>query len=323
MGAGETSAPPASIVVMGSVAYDSIKTPQRHVSRVLGGSASYFSFAASFFSSVGIVAVVGEDFREEDLELLRARGVDTGGIVQVPGETFFWEGEYHENMNMRTTLELRMGVFADFSPELSPDFRRAPFIFLANIDPEIHIRVLDQIQTPKLVAMDTMNHWITGKPDALRAVLARVDMLFINDEEATLLAGVDGVLKAARVIRSMGPGCVVIKRGEYGVIVFHEAGMFAAPAYPLETVHDPTGAGDSFAGAFIGHLASQTGAPSLRGGGQAGMTDPGFEALRTAAVYGSTVASFTCEDFSLRRLEQLTRPQIEERFEFFRELTRF
>ena len=298
-----------SIVVVGSVAYDSIKTPRGSVERVLGGAACYFSLAAGFFTDVKIVAAVGEDFEQEHIDLLKGKGVDISGLDRVPGKTFHWSGEYSGDMNTARTRDTQLGVFADFNPKLSESHRKTPFVFLANIDPELQINVLDQMDNPKLVALDTMNFWITGKPKELQKALGRIDMLFVNDGEAKMLAGSDNIMSAAREIRAMGPKCVVIKRGEYGAIIFHEAGMFAVPAYPLETVFDPTGAGDSFGGGFMGYLA------------QAG--EATMENIRTAAVYGSTVASFACEDFSLRRLARLAKPEIEERFEFFRELTKF
>ncbi len=298
-----------SIVVVGSVAYDSIKTPQGSVERVLGGAACYFSLAAGFFTDVKIVAAVGEDFEQEHIDLLKGKGVEISGLDRMPGKTFHWSGEYSGDMNTATTRDTQLGVFADFNPKLSESHRKTPFVFLANIDPELQINVLDQMDNPKLVALDTMNFWITGKPKELQKALGRIDMLFVNDGEAKMLAGSDNIMRAAREIRAMGPKCVVIKRGEYGAIIFHEAGMFAVPAYPLETVFDPTGAGDSFGGGFMGYLA-QTGEATM-------------ENIRTAAVYGSTVASFACEDFSLRRLARLAKPEIEERFEFFRELTKF
>lgn len=298
-----------SIVVVGSVAYDTLSTPLGRRERVLGGSASYFSLAASFFAPVSVTAAVGEDFRAEDEAVLRNKGIDVSGLEKVPGETFHWTGEYHGDMNTAKTLNTKLGVFADFSPELSPAHRDAPFLFLANIDPTVQAKVLDQVHSPRLTAMDTMNFWIEGKLAEVKAVLSRVDMLFVNDGEARLLAGTSNVLTAARRIREMGPRFVCIKRGEFGVIVSHGSELFAAPAYPLEQVVDPTGAGDSFAGAFLGYLASRD---------AVNMTE-----IRTAAVYGSTVASFTCEDFSVDRLVRLTRAEIEARFERFRELTRF
>ncbi len=298
-----------SIVVVGSVAYDSIKTPNGEADRVLGGAASYFSLAAGFFTDVKIVGAVGEDFENKHIELFEGKGVDISGLQRLPGKTFFWSGEYSPDMNTAHTKDTQLGVFADFNPVLRKAHRQTPFVFLANIDPDLQISVLDQMENPKLVALDTMNFWIEGKPNELQKALKRIDMLFVNDGEAKMLAGSDNIMRAAREIRAMGPGCVVIKRGEYGAIIFHEAGMFAVPAYPLETVFDPTGAGDSFGGGFMGYLAHA---------GEANMKN-----IRTAAVYGSTVASFACEDFSLRRLDRLERPEIEERFEFFRELTKF
>ncbi|MBZ0273079.1 sugar kinase [bacterium] len=298
-----------SIVVVGSVAYDSIKTPLGAAERALGGSASYFSLAASFFTRVSIVAAIGEDFEPAHIELFESRGIDVAGLVRRPGDTFHWTGEYGTDMNIAHTIDTRLGVFADFRPVLTGAQADSPFVFLANIDPDVQSAVLDQVRSPRLVAMDTMNFWINGKRDALARVLARAGMLFLNEEEARLLANARNVMRAARHIREMGPETVAVKRGEYGSLIVHETGMFAAPAYPLEEVLDPTGAGDSFAGGFLGYLAS--------------CDELTPREVRNAAIYGSTVASFACEAFSVDRLAGLTRKDIDDRFEFFRELTQF
>lgn len=299
----------SSIVVVGSVAYDSVTTPFGRRERILGGSATYFSVSASYLSEVAVVAVVGEDFREEDREVLREKGVDLSGLTTAPGETFFWKGEYGDALNEARSLETRLGVFETFSPELPASLREREVVFLANIDPELQTRVLDQVLAPRLVAADTMNFWIEGKPEALRETLRRVQLLLINDGEARLLAGERNLLKAARAVQGMGPSTVVVKRGEHGVLVAGETDLFTLPAYPLEALADPTGAGDTFAGGFVGYLAR---AGSLGG-----------EALRRAAVYGTVLASFNVQSFSLERLRALSLRQIRERYERFRELTRF
>jgi sugar/nucleoside kinase (ribokinase family) len=298
----------SGIVVVGSVAYDSVRTPFGREERILGGSATYFSVAASYLAEVAVVAVVGEDFRDSDREVLRERGVDLSGLVTAPGETFFWKGEYGDALNEARTLETRLGVFETFSPELPAPLREREVVFLANIDPDLQSRVLDQVRAPRLVAADTMNFWIEGKPEALRRTLSRVQLLLINDGEARLLAGEKNLLRAARLVQEMGPTTVVVKRGEHGVLVVGGEDLFTLPAYPLETLADPTGAGDTFAGGFVGYLA--------RAGSQGG------EALRRAAVLGSVLASFNVQSFSLERLRRLSLAEIRERFERFRDLTR-
>ena len=298
-----------SILVVGTVAFDSIETPRGSAERVLGGSASYFAVAASFFSPVKIVGVVGEDFPEDYLEIFSQRGVDLQGLKRAPGETFHWRGRYHEDLNVRDTVELRLNVLTGFSPTLPESYRDAEYVFLGNIDPGMQIEVLSQLRRMRLVACDTMDHWIQGSGEALRKLLQRIEMLIINDSEARLLSGEHNIVRAARSILKMGPKVVLIKRGEYGVLLFSDSSIFATPAYPLEEVFDPTGAGDSFAGGFLGHLA--------RSG------DHGQGGLRRAIVYGSVVASFTVEDFGLQRLTRLSVEEIEERYQRFIELTDF
>ena len=298
-----------SILVVGTVAFDSIETPRGFAERVLGGSASYFAVAASFFSPVKIVGVVGEDFPEDYLEIFSQRGVDLQGLKRAPGETFHWRGRYHEDLNVRDTVELRLNVLTGFSPTLPESYRDAEYVFLGNIDPGMQIEVLSQLRRMRLVACDTMDHWIQGSGEALRKLLQRIEMLIINDSEARLLSGEHNIVRAARSILKMGPKVVLIKRGEYGVLQFSDSSIFATPAYPLEEVFDPTGAGDSFAGGFLGHLA--------RSG------DHGQGGLRRAIVYGSVVASFTVEDFGLQRLTRLSVEEIEERYQRFIELTDF
>ena len=298
-----------SVLVVGTVAFDSIETPFGVAERILGGSASYFALAASFFTPVRIVGVIGEDFPDEHLALFKRRNIDTDGIKREKGDTFHWRGRYHEDINARDTLELHLNVLAGFAPTLPERYRDAEYVFLGNIDPLIQIEVLNQIHHMKLVVCDTMDHWIRESPDDLQKVLKRIEMLVINDSEARLLSGQTNVVRAARAILKMGPKVVLIKRGEYGVLQFSDSQVFATPAYPLEEVFDPTGAGDSFAGGFLGQL-SRSGDASQRG-------------IRRAIVYGSVVASFTVEDFGVKRLTTASLPDIEERFERFVELTDF
>ncbi|MBI2229675.1 MAG: sugar kinase [Deltaproteobacteria bacterium] len=298
-----------SILVVGTVAFDSIETPFGVAERILGGSASYFALAASFFTPVRIVGVIGEDFPDEHIELFRRRNIDTDGIKREKGDTFHWRGRYHEDINLRDTLELHLNVLSGFMPRLPERYRDAEYVFLGNIDPVMQLEVLNQIHHMKLVVCDTMDHWIRESGDNLQKVLKRIEMLVINDSEARLLSGESNVVRAARAILKMGPKVVLIKRGEYGVLQFSDSQVFATPAYPLEEVFDPTGAGDSFAGGFLGQLA-RSGDASQRG-------------IRRAIVYGSVVASFTVEDFGVKRLTTASLPDIEERFERFVELTDF
>jgi sugar/nucleoside kinase (ribokinase family) len=299
----------ADLLVVGSIALDSVATPFGQVTDALGGSATFFSYAASFFTRVRLVGVVGQDFPREHLELLAARGVDLAGLQVTPGDTFRWAGEYGYDLGAARTLDTRLGVFAQFRPALPEHFRATPFLFLANIDPDLQLEVLRQTGRPKLVALDTMNFWITGKREALRRVLAEVDAVVVNDAEARMLTEEANLIRAARTIVDYGPRTVVVKRGEHGVLMATEGRFFFAPAYPLEAVFDPTGAGDTFAGGFMGMLAR---------------ADTVTEAtLRRAIVYGSVLASFTVEDFSLNRLRRLGEDEIEARFRAFQEMTRF
>jgi sugar/nucleoside kinase (ribokinase family) len=299
-----------SILVVGSVAFDTILTPHGNADEVLGGSASYFAVAASYFAPVKLVAVIGEDFPEHERAFLASRNIDLQGLSVAKGRTFRWTGKYHEDMNLRDTLDLQLNVFATFSPVLPASYRDCPFVFLANINPGLQDGVLDQLTVkPKLIACDTISHWIEGARPELEALLKRVEMLVINDEEAQLLSGERNVVRAARKILDMGPQTLLVKRGEYGVLSFSPNSVFAVPAYPLEEVFDPTGAGDSFAGAFIGYLAASN--------------DLSEANVRKAIVYGSVVASFVVEDFSLRRLRTLTRDDIEYRYRQFVSLTEF
>jgi sugar/nucleoside kinase (ribokinase family) len=299
----------ADLLVIGSVALDTVETPFGKVQEVLGGSATFFSYAASFFTQVRLVGPVGQDFPAQHVRLLEARGVDVSGLQVAPGRTFRWTGQYGYDLNDATTLDTQLNVLADFRPVLGPDLRRVPFLFLANIDPELQLDVLGQMaERPRLVALDTMNFWIQGKRPALLRVLAEVDVVTINDAEARQLAGEPNLVKAARAIAAMGPKTVVVKRGEYGAVMVSDGAFFIVPAYPLEAVWDPTGAGDTFAGGFMGWLAAE------------GRTDGG--AMRRAVVYGSVMASFAVEDFSLNRLVRLTPAEISERNVAFQQLMR-
>lgn len=300
----------SELLVVGSVALDTVQTPFGKVQEALGGSATYFSYSASFFSRVRLVGVVGSDFPELHLRLLRERGVDLSGLATAPnGRTFRWAGEYGYDLNEAKTLDTQLNVFADFRPTLGGDARRAPFLFLANIDPELQLDVVQQMaERPRLIALDTMNFWIQGKRDALVRVLREVDIITINEAEVRQLAGEANLIKAARAVSAMGPRTVVVKRGEYGALMLGEDGFFVVPAYPLESVYDPTGAGDTFAGGFMGYLASQESLDA--------------STVRRAVVYGSVMASFTVEDFSLDRLARLRPPEIAQRYAAFHELIR-
>lgn len=295
-----------SLLVVGSVALDSVETPFGKRDDALGGSATFFSTAASLFSKVSLVAVVGEDFPAEHVEFLQGRGVDLAGLTRAPGRTFRWKGRYGYELNEAHTLDTQLNVFASFAPELPATYRELPLVFLGNIDPVLQSRVLDQVQKPRLVAADTMNFWIRGKKGDLLKTLERVDLLFVNDAEARELAGESNIVKAARAIQRMGPKRVAIKRGEYGAMLFDHDHVCAAPALPLSEVFDPTGAGDSFAGGFMGHLAAR------------GDLEP--NTLRQALAVGTVVASFTVEQFSLDRLRTVTPAEVQARFREFRKL---
>ena len=298
-----------SILVVGSVAFDTVKTPFGQVSDVLGGSATYFSTAASFFAEVRLVAVVGEDFPDRHLEFLRGRRVDLHGLQRVPGKTFRWTGEYGFALNEARTLDTQLNVFATFAPKIPEAYQDSEIVFLANIDPDLQREVLRQVRRPALVAADTMNYWIAGKPDSLRQTLGLVDILIINDAETRQLAEEANLVLAARKIQAWGPRVLVIKRGEYGALMVNRHDWFAAPALPLEGVQDPTGAGDCFAGGFVGYLAK-------------GMAFDGAT-LRKAVIMGSVMASFNVEAFSLDRLRSLTDAEIDTRYRAFRQLAHF
>ncbi|MBI4510605.1 MAG: bifunctional hydroxymethylpyrimidine kinase/phosphomethylpyrimidine kinase [Deltaproteobacteria bacterium] len=302
---------PSSLLVVGSVALDDLDGPQGIHPDVLGGSASYFATAASFFvpASVQLVAVVGNDFPQAHVDFFVSRGIDVAGLERQEGKTFRWSGRYSDDLTSRTSLDTQLGVFAGFRPRLSDHHRSAEFLFLGNIDPVLQMDVLEQVRRPRLVACDTMNFWISGKPEELKRTLARVDLLVINDEEARQLAGVHNLVQAVEIIRKLGPRGVVVKRGDSGALLFYEGGVFAAPAYPLEQVRDPTGAGDTFAGGLMGYLA------------RCGEVTPAT--IRRAMIYGSVLASYCVEDFSLDRLKTLTLEDIASRFRAFYELTHF
>jgi sugar/nucleoside kinase (ribokinase family) len=298
-----------SVLVVGSVALDDVAAPAGRVQGVLGGAASYFSVAARYFSPVSIVAVVGTDFPPEHVEFLEKRGIDCTGIEHAEGRTFRWGGRYLDSLNERETLFTELGVFEGFRPVLPDAFRDAEFVFLANIHPALQRDVLEQARAPRFSAMDTMNFWIESTPEELAQTLARVGAVVINDEEARQLTGCRNLVQAAEELRERGPEIVIIKRGESGALLFDPEGIFAAPAFPLLEVRDPTGAGDSFAGGFVGALARE------------GSLAP--EALRRALIYGSTMASFCVENFGLDRFRDLSPEEVDLRFEEFRRLTRF
>ncbi len=297
------------VLVVGSVAYDDVETPIGRRENLLGGSATYFSIAASQFARPLLVGVVGTDFADADRGLLTDAGVDTTGLaVDGSGQTFRWGGRYHTDMNQRDTLYTHLNVFAGFDPKIPEHYRGAEFVFLGNIDPDLQAGVLDQIDAPKLVALDTMNFWIEGKRDALGRVLSRIDGLIINDEEGTLLTGRRTAVAIGRALQEMGPSIVVLKRGEHGALLFHGSDIFFVPAYPLDVVIDPTGAGDTFAGGFVGMLARL-----------GGLSD---DNLRQAMLCGSIMASFCVEGFGLDRLAGVSLDDVRHRYDRFMELTR-
>ena len=300
-----------SILVVGSVAYDDLETPFGKRERVLGGAATHFSASASFYAPVQMVGVVGSDFNEKEISFLKPRGVDLSGIqIQPEGKTFHWKGRYGFDLNEAQTLETHLNVFADFNPVLPENFKKSPCVFLANIDPYLQLKVLQQVESPKLVAMDTMNYWITGKPDALKKILKKVEVLLVNEGEARQLTQERNLVKAAKKIQSLGPKVVAIKRGEYGALLFTEDFIFSAPGFPLEDLKDPTGAGDSFAGGFVGYLAKH-----------GSMLDA--KHLKRAVICGSVMASFQVEDFGLDRMRNLSKKEINGRFEAFKALSHF
>jgi sugar/nucleoside kinase (ribokinase family) len=286
-----------NILAVGSLAFDTISTPAGKADKVLGGSLNYFSISASFFNRIQLVGVVGEDFPKDHLEFLSSRNIDIGGVSIVKGETFHWTGKYGNDLNEAITLSTQLNVFEHFNPQLPESYRDAEYVFLGNIAPELQLSVLDQVRKPKLIAMDSMNFWITGRRDELVKVLPRIDLLTINEGEAKLLGEDSNVVVAAEKILKMGPKALVVKRGEYGAFLFFQGEIFSAPAVPIRRVVDPTGAGDTFAGGLMGYLASQG----------AGLEK---HALRQAVLNGSVMASFTVEDFSFHRLKRLEKGEI-------------
>ena len=298
-----------SILVVGSVAMDTIKTPFGEAQDLLGGSATYFSIAASLFDRVNLVGVVGKDMPEDRLQVLGSRDIDLSGLLLKDGLTFRWEGEYQEDLNTRRTINLQLNVFEGFKPRIPEDFAASPYVFLANMDPDIQMDVLGQVTSPRLVACDTIDFWIETKRGPFLELLKKVDILILNEQEARALSGELNLPLAIRWISERGPRMVVVKKGAHGVLMFANESYFATPAYPLEKVFDPTGAGDSFAGGFLGYLARK------------GTIDE--ESLRLAVVYGSVLASFCVEDFGVERLAQVEPDQMEARFNDFKELARF
>jgi len=299
-----------SLLVVGSVAFDGIESPYGKVDRAVGGAATYFAVAASFFTHVNLVGIVGDDFTEVDAQVFHGRTINLDGLERAPGKTFFWAGRYSQNLNERVTLATELNVFAEFKPRLPEKYRNSEYVFLANIAPALQSDVLHQVQKkPKLAAMDTMNYWIERTNAELRETLRHVDILMINDSETRELSNEHNLLRAAKHIFKMGPSILVVKRGEYGAMMVDQRGVFCVPAFPLEEPHDPTGAGDSFAGGFMGYLA--------------GGKDRSDASLRRAMVYGSVLGSFAVEKFGLDRLRHLKRSEIHARARHFAKLTQF
>lgn len=298
-----------SLLVVGSIAFDSIETPTGAVDDVLGGSATFFSYSASFFTKPRLVGVVGEDFPEAHRGLFAGRDIDTRGLVKQPGKTFRWKGRYHQDMNTRETLEVHLNVFGTFNPKLPEAFRDSTHVFLANGSPVLQARVLEQVTKPQLVLADTMDLWIKTQRDELLALLPRIDGLLINDSEARMLTEEENLVRAGAAVRALGPKFVIIKKGEHGAMLISADGVYVMPAYPTAAVIDPTGAGDSFAGGLLGHLTA------------AGGPEPGR--LRRAMAYGTVVASLAVEDFGLERLKRTNRAEIDGRLEEYRNMLAF
>lgn len=298
-----------SLVVVGSLAFDTIETPYGRKERIVGGSCSYFAIAASFFTQPKIVAAVGEDFPQETVRMFQERGIDIQGLKIEKGKTFHWEARYGDDPNQRTTIKTELNVFKDFSPELPPEYQEADLVFLANIDPDLQDDILAQVKKPKLVAMDTINLWIQSKPASLLRVLEKVDIFFANEEEVKMLTKEANLIKAGKEILLKGPSLAAIKKGEHGALVMGKDFIFSVLAHPCEEVIDATGAGDSFGGGFMGYLDM--------------VKSISEKEIRKAAVYGSVLASFTIEDFGIERLKSLTLPEIESRFLEFKKLVSF
>lgn len=300
------------LLVIGTMAYDAIETPFGKTGRILGGCATYIGLAASQFDTqCGLVSVIGDDFEDTHIDLLKGVGLDLAGVVSIPGEkTFFWSGKYHNDLNSRTTLETQLNVLTKFKPIVPDHFKDASIVLLGNLDPNLQLEVLDQMETkPSLVVMDTMNFWIESYRDKLDEVIGRVDVISINDEEARQITETHSLVEAAQKLHAMGPSYVIIKKGEHGALLFHDQKIFCAPALPLEEVFDPTGAGDSFIGGFVGHL-SQSARIS-------------FEEMKAATIMGSAMASFTVQKFGTKSLEELTPSSLKERIIAFKSLTEF
>jgi sugar/nucleoside kinase (ribokinase family) len=301
-----------SLLVVGTVAFDTIETPHGKVDRIIGGSASYISWAASYFTqSINLVSVIGDDFPEAEISRMEGRGIDTAGLKIIPGQkSFFWEGKYHEDMNKRDTIITDLNVLESFDPKLPEEYRESEFVMLGNLTPSVQMSVIRQMKKrPKFIVADTMNLWINITLDSLMEVVGEVDALIINDEEARMLSGENSLLKACLKIQEWGPRYIVVKKGEHGALLFHENQIFFTPALPLLDVFDPTGAGDTFAGGFMGYIASQK--------------EITFENMKKSVVYGSAMASFCVEDFGLGRLKKITQKEIEQRLNAFRELVTF
>lgn len=298
----------SEILVVGSLAYDTISTPAGKVERALGGSANYFSLAASLYSKVRVVGVVGEDYDAADLKILTDRKVDTTGLQKKPGKTFHWTGQYKDDMNEAETLSTELNVFEHFNPEIPAEYRNSTHVFLANIDPILQLRVLEQIERPKLVGSDTMNFWIHSKLPELKKVLSKVDVLLINEGEADLISNSTNAIAAAQEILKLGPKAVVIKRGEYGFVLYTSEGYFILPAFPIASVVDPTGAGDTFAGAFFGYLCQENVGYDL-------------QSLKKACIHGVLLASYTVEAFGVQRLKELAWSDVEARMTEYQKVT--
>jgi len=298
-----------SVLVVGSVALDSVETPYGKVDDALGGSATYFSAAASYFTDVNVIAVVGEDFPHDQIEFLKERNVNFDALVTKPGKTFRWGGKYDFDLNQRETLFTHLNVFEDFDPILPDHYKNIPYLFLANIHPDLQLKVLQRMDRPKLVVMDTMNFWIAGTPDSLKRILKLIDILIVNDSEVKELSRDTNLFSGAKKIQQMGPKIIVIKKGEHGALLVEDGNYFWAPAFPLEELQDPTGAGDTFAGGFVGYLAK--------------VDDYSQKSLRKALIYGSILGSFCVEKFSLAKLKILSHEEIENRYQQFIDMTRF
>ncbi len=297
------------LLVVGSIALDSVETPFGSTADALGGSATFFGYAATFFHPVLAVGVIGDDFPNEELERMAERGIDIAGVERAAGQSFRWKGKYSFDLRTRETLDTQLGVFADFDPKLPDVYREAKLVFLGNIDPQLQLSVLDQVRHPDLVACDTMNFWIEGQPNTLMQLLKRIDVLMVNDAEARQLSGDWNIYRAARWILKRGPRMVIIKQGEYGAVLVDDTSIFYVPAFPLEEIYDPTGAGDSFAGGFMGHLA------------RSGDLSPAN--LRRAMVFGATTGSFAVERFSVQRFQEIGVAEITARARSFADLVRF